>query len=161
MNIRPVLAAATAICALTITACSSADAGPSHHSGATPTHSTRPGPSTTPSHSSPTPAPHCKIRAGARCPGPAPVDSALIGHLYLASRTQLAIYGNFQCGGRLQATESKHQVTITYVASRVRPGAMMCAKVNLSVKLAKPLDGRRVIDGVTGRRLPVGVLANS
>ena len=155
MNIRPVLAAATALCALTITACSSADAGPSQQSGTTPTHSTKP------THSTPTPAPPCRIRAGARCPGPAPVDSALIGHLYLASRTQLAIYGNFQCGGHLHATESKHQVTITYFASRVRPGAMMCARVNLSVKLVKPLDGRRVIDGVTGKHLAVGVLANS
>jgi hypothetical protein len=161
MNIRPVLVAATAICALTITACSSADAGPSHRSATVPTHSTSPRQTTTPTHSTPTPAPPCRTRAGARCPGPAPVDSALIGHLYLASRTQLAIYGNFQCGGHLQATESKHQVTITYFASRVRPGVMMCAKVNLSVKLAMPLNGRRVIDRVTGQRLPVGVLANS
>lgn len=37
----------------------------------------------------------------------------------------------------------------------------MCAKVNLSVKLAKPLDGRRVLDAVTGKRLRIGVLANS
>jgi hypothetical protein len=154
MNLRPVLATAAAICALTVTACSSADAGPPRRSGATPTHST------TPTHGTPTPAP-CKIRAGARCPGPAPVDSALIGQLYLASRTQLAIYGDFQCGGQLRATESTQLVTITYVASRVRTGAMTCAKVNLSVRLAEPLDGRRVIDGVTGERLPVGVLANS
>ena len=103
----------------------------------------------------------CKVRAGARCPGPAPVGSALIGHLYLASRTQLAIFGDFRCGGQLRAAESTHRVVITYLASRVSPGAMMCAKVNLSVKLAKPLDGRHVFDAVTGKRLQVGVLPNS
>ena len=89
------------------------------------------------------------------------MTSALIGHLYLASRTQLAIFGDFQCGGQLRATESKHRVLITYFASRVRPGGMLCAKVKLSVKLAKPLDSRRVIDAVTGKHLPVGVLPNS
>lgn len=103
------------------------------------------------------PPTHCVAQGGARCPGPAPVNSAIIGHLYLASRSQLTLFGDFQCGGHLRATESAHRVVITYVASRVRPGGMACAKVRLSVALDAPLKGRTVIDSVTGHRLPVGV----
>ena len=100
-------------------------------------------------------------QGGARCPGPAPVDSALIGHLYLASRDQLSLFGDFQCGGRLRAEESGNRVLITYIASRVRPGGMACAKITLSVRLDAPLNGRTVVDSVTGDVLHVGVLPNS
>ncbi|HZC71782.1 MAG TPA: hypothetical protein VE442_13905 [Jatrophihabitans sp.] len=103
----------------------------------------------------------CVVRAGARCPGPAPIDSALIGHMYIASRNQLTIFGAFQCGGRLQASESGKRVVVTYVASRVPPGGMACAKVKLSVGLDKALAGRTVVDGVTGKVLHVGVRANA
>jgi hypothetical protein len=139
--------AAVALCALTA-ACTSANAGPSHRGGPTSTPGT------------PTPS-SCVPRAGGRCPGPASVDSALLGELYLASRSQLSISGLFLCGGRLHAKESPDRVTITYIASRVRGGAMTCAKVPLSVRLAAPLAGRTVVDGVSGQVLTVGVLPNA
>jgi len=138
------LLAALAICGLAATAaCSGADASPTRHGSGTPTLSA------------------CDARGGARCAGPAPVDSALIGHLYIASRDQLTIYGDFQCGGRLRATESGNRVVLTYIASRVPPGAMACAKVPLSVRLHAGLNGRTVVDGVTGQVLHVGVLPNA
>lgn len=89
------------------------------------------------------------------------MDSALIGHLYIASRTQLTLYGDFLCGGQLRAEESDHRVLITYIASRVRPGAMLCAKVKLSAPLDAPLRGRTVVDSVTEKVLPVGVQPNA
>ena len=133
--------AALAACGLAATACSAADA----------TSSTTP----TPTKSD------CVARAGGRCPGPAPVTSALIGSLYIASPTQLDLFGKFQCGGRLRAKESGNRVLVTYIASRVPPGAMMCASVTLSVGLHRPLLDRSVVDSLTGHVLHVGVLPNA
>lgn len=73
----------------------------------------------------------------------------------------MELFGKFQCGGRLRAKESGDRVLITYLASRVPPGAMMCASVPLSVGLHRPLLGRAVVDSVTGHVLHVGVLPNA
>ena len=85
----------------------------------------------------------------------------MIGSVYLASPTQLDLFGRFQCGGRLRARESGNRVLITYIASRVPPGAMMCARVTLSVGLHRPLLNRTVVDSVTGHVLRVGMLPNA
>lgn len=114
-----------------------------------------------PGSSSVSPPARCVAHGGARCPGPAPVTSALVGHLYLGSRNQLRLFGDFRCGGQLRAKESARRVVLTYVASRVRTGGMACAKVRLSVALHTPVNGRPVIDGVTGQVLRVGVKPNA
>jgi hypothetical protein len=76
----------------------------------------------------------------------------LVGQLAVSADGR-TVSGRFQCGGRLRAKESGHTVTITYVASAVRSGAMSCAMVALKVRLATPLGSRRVVDGVSGQPL--------
>jgi hypothetical protein len=72
------------------------------------------------------------------------------------SKDRRTITGRFLCGGKLTATQTAREVTVTYVASSVGPGAMACALVPLSVHVAKPLTpAAKVVDGVTGQRLRV------
>ncbi|HKC28441.1 MAG TPA: hypothetical protein VKB75_10560 [Jatrophihabitans sp.] len=65
------------------------------------------------------------------------------------------LQGRFLCGGRLRATETATRVTVTYMASKVRPGGLMCAQVPLTARLNTPLGNRAVVDGVTGKPLAV------
>ena len=85
----------------------------------------------------------CVPPAGGRCPGPEPIYSL---HL---DRTGTVLSATFACGGRLTADESTSDVVVTYFASAVGAGAMSCAAVVLRVRLATPLDGRRLTDGAT------------
>ena len=128
--------AATAGAAL-LTACSSG-AGSS------------PQPATSPSHSSAS----CTPRPGGRCPGPEPVNQALIGALGV-DHTGRHLSGTFQCGGRLEVAETGGTVTVTYLASAVRPGAMMCARVPLQAALPTAAGHRTFRDGVTGATLQI------
>lgn len=59
------------------------------------------------------------------------------------------------CGGRLTASRTSTRVTVTYTASRVGPGAMACARVQLSAVLDAPLGSLPVYDSVSGERLGV------
>jgi hypothetical protein len=71
------------------------------------------------------------------------------------NRTWTVLSDTFACGGRLTADESSSRVVVTYVASAVGAGAMSCAAIVLRVRLAAPLAGRPVIDGVTHRPIPL------
>jgi hypothetical protein len=82
------------------------------------------------------------------------VRVALYSGLQLSSDGR-TISGRFQCGGRLEASETARQVLLTYVASAVGPGAMACALVPLSVHLPTAVGSRTVIDGVSGQHLRV------
>jgi hypothetical protein len=65
------------------------------------------------------------------------------------------LHAIFLCGGRLVARQSPQQVTISYIASRVRQGAMTCARVDLAVHLSQPLGARPVVDAFTGKPIVV------
>ena len=97
----------------------------------------------------------CTPPPGGRCAGPEPVHVALYGGALAVSKDGRTIAGRFQCGGRLKAAETASRVTLTYIASRVGPGAMACALVPLSVRLDAPVGSRTVVDGVTGQHLHV------
>ena len=109
-----------------------------------------PPPSTSPSHSSAS----CTPRPGGRCPGPEPVNRALIGVLGI-DHTGRHLRGTFQCGGRLVVAETGETVTVTYIASAVGPGAMMCARVLLRATLPTAAGHRTFRDGVTGATLHI------
>jgi hypothetical protein len=94
----------------------------------------------------------CTPPAGGRCPGPEPVGIALRHGLQLSSDGR-TIHGSFLCGGKLETSETARQITLTYVASRVGPGAMACAMVPLSVRLDTPIGTRTAVDGVSGQPL--------
>jgi len=59
------------------------------------------------------------------------------------------------CGGSLRVTETASRVRVKYVASAVGPGAMSCAQVRLTAKLAAPLAHRAVLDATSGDRVTV------
>jgi hypothetical protein len=59
------------------------------------------------------------------------------------------------CGGWLRASETATSVRVTYVAGAVGPGAMSCALVRLTARLAQPLGNREVLDTTSGDRLMV------
>lgn len=82
------------------------------------------------------------------------MDRALIGALGI-DHTGRQLNGTFQCGGRLVVAETAETVTVTYVASAVGPGAMMCALVPLRATLRTPAGSRTFRDGVTGATLHV------
>jgi hypothetical protein len=63
--------------------------------------------------------------------------------------------GPVLCGGTLHAIESADRVTLRLHLRRIGPGAMTCARVEVSVRLAEPLGSRPVYDAVTGDRIPV------
>lgn len=104
-------------------------------------------------HGSPTPR-TCTAPAGGRCPGAEQLSTALVGHLHL-SRDGRTISGRFRCGGRMIERQTATRVTITYLASRVGPGALACALVPVSVRAASPIGAREIVDGVTQRPLHV------
>jgi hypothetical protein len=106
------------------------------------------------SQESPPRASSCTPPAGGRCAGPEGVGAALVGDLS-AGKDGRTIRGRFQCGGQLEASETPQRITVTYVASQVRAGAMLCALVPLSVHLAAPVGSRTVVDAVTGHRLVI------
>ena len=136
-GMRAFLVTAAAAVAALLTACGSG-AGSSPH------------PSTSPSPSSAT----CTPRPGGRCPGPEPVAQALVGVLAI-DHSGRQLRGTFQCGGRLAVTETPKTVTVTYVASAVGPGAMMCARVLLRATLPTAAGHRTFSDGVTGATLHI------
>ena len=82
------------------------------------------------------------------------MDRALIGVLGV-DHTGRQLRGTFQCGGRLVVAETVDTVTVTYVASAVGPGAMMCALVPLRATLRTAAGHRTFRDGVTGAILHV------
>lgn len=98
----------------------------------------------------------CSSGAGGRCGGPEPIREALFGQ-WTVDAGGRQVSGHFQCGGKLEAKETRTAVRLTYVASAVRAGAMACALIPLSVTLASPLGSRAVIDGVDGSTVEVGV----
>ena len=82
------------------------------------------------------------------------MQRALIGVLGI-DHTGRQLRGTFQCGGRLVVVETAETVTVTYVASAVGPGAMMCARVPLRATLPTAAGQRTFRDGVSGATLRV------
>jgi hypothetical protein len=111
--------------------------------------STSSSPSTSTS-TSPKQRPSCTPQGGSRCAGPEQISVPLT-----VSAGGRRLQGRFLCGGRLRVQETSSRVTVTYVASKVRPGGLMCAQVPLAARLQAPLGSRPVVDGVTGK--PVAV----
>lgn len=87
--------------------------------------------------------------AGGRCGGPEPLQAVSVG----ADDRRLATV--VMCGGSLRLSETPNAVLVTYVASAVGPGAMSCARVRLTARLAAPLARRPVVDATSGDRVPV------
>jgi hypothetical protein len=65
------------------------------------------------------------------------------------------LHGVITCGGTLHATETDDTVTITLHVGAMGPGTMLCARVDVSVRLAQPLGQRTVVDAVSGRVIQV------
>jgi hypothetical protein len=108
------------------------------------------------SHAAPigTPAPSvstCAPPAGGRCAG----NVAWPGRISVAP-DGYTLSGPVLCGGTLHATESKDRVTLRLHVGAIGPGAMTCARVEVSVRLLEPLGARPVYDALTGARIPVG-----
>lgn len=100
----------------------------------------------------PEPSPSsCTAPAGGRCAG----DVAWHGGIALSPDGR-TLHGIVLCGGTLHATESADRVELRLHVGAVPAGGMMCARVNVSVRLAEPLGSRPVYDAVSGARIPVG-----
>lgn len=102
----------------------------------------------------------CTPPAGGRCAGPLPLPpdqletpSNVLRAGVGVSPDERTIIVIVECGGRLVARESKHEVLLTWIASAVGAGAMSCAEVPLTAHLRQPLGSRPVIDSATGARL--------
>jgi hypothetical protein len=108
------------------------------------------GQDSTSTSTSPKQRPSCTPQGGSRCAGPEQISVPLT-----VSAGGRRLQGRFLCGGRLRVQETSSRVTVTYVASKVRPGGLMCAQVPLTARLQAPLGSRPVVDGVTGK--PVAV----
>ncbi len=100
----------------------------------------------------PTPSPTstCTPPPGGRCAA----DVAWPGLIRISADGR-RLHGVVNCGGTLRATETADTVTLTLHVGKMGPGTMSCARVDVGVRLASPLNGRTVVDRVTGHRLRV------
>lgn len=99
----------------------------------------------------PTPSPAaCTPPAGGRCAADVPWPGTII-----VSADGRRLHGVINCGGTLKATETADTVTLTLHVGAMGPGTMSCARVDVGVRLATPLDGRTVVDAVSGKSLRV------
>jgi len=96
----------------------------------------------------------CSPPAGGRCAS----DLAWRDPLQISADGRRLYGGRVACGGRLRAVETADRVTVTFHVSRMGPGTMTCALVDVGVRLASPLDGRPVYDAVSGRQIRVAEL---
>jgi hypothetical protein len=62
----------------------------------------------------------------------------------------LMLTGVVLCGGTFHATESGDRVTLRLHVPAIGAGAMLCARVEVSVRLQEPLGRRPVYDEVSG-----------
>jgi hypothetical protein len=92
----------------------------------------------------------CTPPAGGRCAA----DIGWPGSIH-ASADGRRLHGKVICGGTLYATETAARVTIRLHVSAMGPGTMSCAVPDIGVRLASALDGRTVVDAVTGRTVRV------
>jgi hypothetical protein len=93
----------------------------------------------------------CTPPAGGRCAA----DVAWPGEISLSPDGR-TLSGPVLCGGTLHDIDSPDRVTLRLHLGAVGPGAMSCARVEVSIRLAEPLGGRPVYDAVSGDRIPVG-----
>ena len=91
----------------------------------------------------------CTPPAGGRCEGPEPRQSVA------ASPDDRTLATIVMCGGWLRISETPREVRATFVASAVGAGAMSCARVRLTARLATPLARRLILDATSGDRVAV------
>jgi hypothetical protein len=65
------------------------------------------------------------------------------------------VHATLNCGGTFRVTEKASEVSITYLAPHMAPGAASCAIIRVSTVLRVPLAGRALVDGVDGAPLKV------
>jgi hypothetical protein len=87
----------------------------------------------------------CAPPAGGRCAG----NVAWRGPMTVTPDGR-TLTGVVLCGGTFHATESRDRVMLRLHVGAIGPGAMLCARVDVRVTLARPLGGRRVYDAVSG-----------
>ena len=92
----------------------------------------------------------CSPPAGGQCAS----DVAWSGPL-LVSADGLRLHGRVGCGGTLRVAETADTVTITLHVPAIGPGMRSCALVDVGARLAAPLDGRTVVDAVSGHEVKV------
>ncbi len=143
MNARTLTlsAAAVAVAGAVLTGC-----GHSTTAGGAP--ATPPSPTPPPSSSAPAPAPKVTKQAITK-----PAGLAEQGRKITVTAQQGACQSV-----RLASQETSAQVTLTVEVTDNRKPGMMCAAyvkvVQVSTTLKAPLDGRKLIDGATGKEIP-------
>jgi hypothetical protein len=82
---------------------------------------------------------------------PQPLD----GHRLFVEADGHTVHATLNCGGTFRVAENASEVSVTYLAPRVSPGAGSCAMVRVLTMLSEPLAGRALVDGVDHARLNV------
>jgi hypothetical protein len=92
----------------------------------------------------------CTPPAGGRCAGDVswhgPIELSADGH---------RLHGVVPCGGTLHATENGGTVAIRLHLGAVGRGEMLCALVDVGIRIPEPLGHRTVIDEVSGHTVRV------
>ena len=78
-----------------------------------------------------------------------------VAHAIVVSADGLRLHGRVGCGGTLRVAETADTVTITLHVPAIGPGMRSCALVDVGARLAAPLDGRTVVDAVSGHEVKV------
>ncbi|WP_055587163.1 hypothetical protein [Peterkaempfera griseoplana] len=137
-------------------ASTSASPGPGASASSAPATAGTPGAGPTPSAGSPAPGPGGPVVGGPVAGGPA-------AHTWTVSGNRLTVW--FWAGVcqtfALRTDESRaDRVTVRVVADRPVPKGRVCPMLakyqNVQAELTRPLDGRQVVDAVTGKALPEG-----